>query len=245
MHLAKVLPVIRSIRIARVALAMMTLVFSPSLALAQQPDPTAAPSELTVVEETRTAEIVVEVSEPQPAAQQRDPGTHFIVELNLGLSLSGSIGFAGGLLVGAGGKLKGFPPIFYVIAEAGYLHGGSDGTVDGGSYQDARDYGHLSLGLRIYVPVHEYVRLFADVLGGATSATASFSRDGFSDLRSSAWNAHFIAGLGVQARIFREISAGVRATVLYTGDGLGELREALGISNTPPIVLSGSVTWHF
>jgi len=208
-------------------------------------EPTAAPNALTVVEETRTHEVVEAPVEVLPAAQPVDPGTHFILELNLGSSFTGSVGFAGSVLVGAGGKLKGFPPIFYLVGEAGYQRGGSDGQSLDGFYEDGRDYADFSLGLRTYVPLLEDVRLFLDLLPGATLATATLSRTGFEDLRSNGWYAHFVGALGIQVRVFRELSAGIRAKILVTDDGLDDLREAIGIHTPLPMVFSGSVTWHF
>ncbi len=234
-------------------LALTAALAFPALALAQ---PEAAPSALTVVNETRPAQTTATpqaqptqataTAEAQPleTPTQIDTGTHFILEMNVGSSFAGSVGFAGSLIVGAGGKLKGFPPIFYLIAEGGYQRGGSDGRLVGGNYQDGRDYADFSLGLRTYVPILRDIRLFLDLLPGATNATSTLSRDGFADLRSNGWYAHFVLGVGVQVRIFHELSAGVRAKMLFTDDGLGDLRQALGIDTTIPIVLSGSITWH-
>ena len=47
----------------------------------------------------------------------------------------------------------------------------------------------------------------------AREASATLSRTCFADLYSSGWYAHFVAGLGVQVRVFRELSAGIRAKV--------------------------------
>jgi hypothetical protein len=227
---------------AHLSISVFAAFALPSIAMAQ---PEAAPSALTVVEETRTAEVqATPEAEPLEPPTQVDPGTHFILELNMGSSFAGSVGFAGSLLVGAGGKLKGFPPIFYLVAEGGYERGGSDGRLVGGSFQDGRDYADLSLGLRTYVPVFQDVRIFLDLLPGATYATSTLAREGFTDLYTSGWYAHFVLGVGVQVRVFRELSAGVRAKVLFTDDGLDDLREELGIHTPVPMVLSGSITWH-
>lgn len=186
-------------------------------------------------------EVVIEA---RPASAPEDPGTHFIVELNMGTSFTGSVGLAGSLLVGAGGRLRGFPPIFYLVGEAGFQLGGSDGQIDGAHYVDAREYADLSLGLRTYVPVHRDLRIFVDLLPGATFVTSSLARDGFTALHTSGWYAHFGIGGGVAARVFRELSVGVRVRVLLTDDGLDDAREALGIHTPAPLVLSGAVTWH-
>ncbi|MBW2460675.1 MAG: hypothetical protein JRH11_03445 [Deltaproteobacteria bacterium] len=205
-----------------------------------RPPATSPPIEIVV--DTRATPAVVEVA-PEPQEPQ-DPGTHFIVELNLGSSFTGSVGFAGSLLVGAGGRLRGFPPIFYLVGEAGFQLGGSDGQIDGARYVDGREYGDISLGLRTYLPILRDLRIFLDILPGATFVTSSLARDGLTELHTSGWYAHFAFGGGVQGRIFRELSAGLRVKVLATDDGLDDAREALGIYTPMPVVLSGTVTWH-
>jgi hypothetical protein len=205
----------------------------------------AAPTALTAIERTPEPEVVATAeAEPLTPPTHIDPGTHFVLEMNLGSSFSGSVGFAGSLVLGAGGKLKGFPLVFYLVGEAGYQRGGSDGQSTDGAYEDGRDYADFSIGLRTYVPIIPDVRLFLDLLPGATHASASLARDGFSDLSSSGFYAHFALGLGAQVRIFRELSAGVRAKVLFADDGLDDLREAIGIHTPVPIVVSGTITWH-
>jgi len=199
----------------------------------------ADPPQIEVVVDTRAAPVAVEVP-PEP----QDPGTHFIVELNLGSSFTGSVGFAGSLLVGAGGRLRGFPPIFYLVGEAGFQLGGSDGQIDGARYVDGREYGDVSLGLRTYLPILRDLRIFLDILPGATFVTSTLARDGLTELHTSGWYAHFAFGGGVQGRIFRELSAGLRVKILATDDGLDDAREALGIYTPMPVVLSGTVTWH-
>lgn len=198
-------------------------------------------AEIEVVVDTRAVPAVVE--SPAPAAAV-DPGTHFIVELNIGTSFTGAVGLAGSILVGAGGRLAGFPLIFYLVAEAGFQLGGSDGQIEGQGYVDSRQYADLTLGLRTYIPILRDLRLFVDLLPGATFTVSTLERDGFTTLESRGWYAHFAFGGGIQARILRELSAGLRVKVLATDDGLDDAREALGIYTPLPFVLTGSVTWH-
>jgi hypothetical protein len=45
--------------------------------------------------------------------------------------------------------------------------------------------------------------------------------------------------------LLHSLSLGLRAKWLVSEDPLWELRDALGLSNAFPFVLSAGVTWHF
>ena len=78
-----------------IAVALALAIAAPRVAAAQ---PEAAPSAQTVVPETRAVEEPVATPEAEPltAPTHIDPGTHFILEMNLGSSFTGSVGFAEG-----------------------------------------------------------------------------------------------------------------------------------------------------
>jgi hypothetical protein len=175
----------------------------------------------------------------------RRRGTHFILDLTAGLAPSGDAGLAGGLGLGAGGRLPATPLRLYGIGELSFAQTHPEPALHALSIRsDERSYLGLAGGARLYVPLGGKLRLFFDVLAGASYNGAEIS-SAASTLQESDW---FVMGAlagGAQYRLLHSLSLGLRAKWLVSEDPLWELRDALGLSNAFPFVLSAGVTWHF
>ena len=182
-----------------------------------------------------------------PCVRKRRPGTHFIAELNGGGSLNRDGGLALDALVGAGGKLPGFPPRFYFVAEFSYNTSTESGRLTSvpGNYRDERDYKDITFGLRTYLPIWGPVRVFADLLGGASNQSVILERDHHVTRQASDWSGLLAVGAGFQFRLMHHLSIGLRTKVVLTPHDVGGLHQATG-SNAPyRTSLTGGVTWHF
>jgi hypothetical protein len=201
--------------------------------------------------------LVVSLSAGEAAAQEipcgRGPclkrhrrGTHFIAEISGGSTTYGHGGLALEGVVGVGGKLRGFPPRFYLIGEFAYSSNTISGSTPlaGNSFRDKRTYRDLAAGLRIYLPIFGPIRLFADALVGASHISTSLERDGHDLTVADGWQGLFSLGGGLQVRIWRHLSLGARFKAVVSGDDVANLRRLTGTSPTRLSATAG-VTWHF
>lgn len=184
-----------------------------------------------------------------PCTRPQRRGTHFLAEVNGGGALMGhSGGIAIGGLVGVGGQPRGFPLRFYLVGEFAYSEASERGQVPGLSldYSEERSYRDIGVGLRIYVPVYGPLRLFLDGMGGGTQAAGVFHREGLSTLSIGEWRPLGLAAVGLQLRLFHHLSLGVRAKLVFTGDGMEQLRALNGGSDsTLRSTITAGLTWHF
>jgi hypothetical protein len=182
-----------------------------------------------------------------PCLGPRREGTHFIAEIAGGGALYGrGGGIVVGGLFGAGGQLRRLPLPVYVVTEVAY-----NTTTDAGrgptlpEFRDERTHRDLALGLRIYVPVFGPLRLFAEVLGGASYVSASLDRADLAPVSSAGWVKLALVGAGVQVRLFHHFSLGARTRIVLTDDDLGGLRAITGAARAVRVSLLGGMTWHF
>lgn len=182
-----------------------------------------------------------------PCVKRQRRGTHFLAEINGGTSISGKPGLSVGGLLGVGGKLRGFPLRFYLVGEFSYATGGQEGTLASPSlaFREERSYRDLAAGLRIYVPIWGPLRLFVDGMGGGSYVSASFDREGLSPLAASDWYGLGLVATGLQVRLFHHMSVGVRAKLVFTRDGLAEMREMMGVDTAMRSSVTAGLTWHF
>lgn len=178
------------------------------------------------------------------------PPTHFIAELHGGSTTYGGGGPVLSALFGVGGKLRGFPPIFYLVGEASYSASRESGGLPttGIGYRDERSAFDLLAGLRIYLPIYGPVRLFGEAAIGTSHVNADFSRDGHPTLVADDWTVLTRLGAGLQVRVFHTLSVGARFNATIVDEGLESYNEALrnaGTSGTMRTMLTASVTWHF
>jgi hypothetical protein len=182
----------------------------------------------------------------EPAPRLRRPGTHFIAEINVGGGLSGGMSVGG--LVGVGGKLKRFPPRFYLVAEFAHATRFAEGSLPDLplAFEETWRFNDAALGLRIYVPIYRHVRILIDLMGGCSRIKGDLLREGMNRLGVEGWRPLGQFATGIQVRPFYHLSLGVRAKVALTGEGTSALEQLAGSEQTGPrATLTGGLTWHF
>ncbi len=179
--------------------------------------------------------------------KKQRPGTHFIAEVNGGGTLLRDGGFSVDGLLGMGGKVPYLPLRIYVVSEFAYSTSYGSGSLAHVplAYRDERAYRDLALGVRLYVPLWSRLRLFADVLGGASHQAAVLEREELPTREVSGWNPHVHVAAGLQYRIMYHLSVGVRAKMALTDPDLAGLYSAVGAEVPLRSSLTAGLTWHF
>jgi hypothetical protein len=181
-----------------------------------------------------------------PCLRPRAVGTHFLAEINGGSGLNGRGGLVIGGVLGVGGQLRRVPLPLYLVSEFSYSASSQEGSgpTPRSAFRDERSYRDLALGLRVYVPIVGPLRLFADLLGGTSHASATLEREAWiTPISATGWSGLAMMAIGLQMRLFYPLSLGVRARVVFTGDAL----EELPVATASPIRASflASMVWHF
>ena len=118
----------------------------------------------------------------------RAGGTHFLVEpysgmvFNQGLDRENALGLESGAVLAVGGKLKGFPPRFYLYFRASQTYFGKDDVrveshETNGCVQ--RSYTAVLGGLRVVIPIWSDLRLNVEIGGGSFFSRNSYYETGF------------------------------------------------------------------
>jgi hypothetical protein len=152
-----------------------------------------------------------------PAAAR---GTHFLLEGEGGMGLTDLDMEAArwGVNLGYGGKFKGAPLRFYLLAGWSGSRIAAD-LETGPSTLDYRTDGNLlTFGPRLYVPVGPNVRLLLECLGGFYWADASFLVNEIErhEVEDSGIAARF--GAGIQVRLIEQLSLGLKVERTVTSD---------------------------
>lgn len=242
---------------ARRAAALLSILWAawPTAAHAQKPEdvpPVFVMPEEASARERPDVSVSVSVGGAPDAAppglpeEQTPPPTHFIAELGLGATVRGAYGIETSMMLGAGGRLGGFPPIFYAVLESAFATAAAGGQISSAmAFADDRRFWDLSLGLRVYVPVWGPLRIFFDVLGGTTRASASLERTGVRTLEADERRPMASLSAGFQSRVIHRLSVGARVKLRFTDDGLADVRDELHLPNDRPVSVTGTATWHF
>jgi hypothetical protein len=182
---------------------------------------------------------------PRPRPLRARKGTHFLAELGAGVAPGSTVGPAGALLFGGGGRPRTTSLRLYALAELSFAK--TDHAVPASApslHADERSYLGFAGGARLYIPTVGRLRLFLDALGGAsynhaelTTATTELGEGDFFVQGS-------LAG-GMQYRLLRTLSLGARVKWTASDDPLSDLREELGLSSAFPWAVTGAATWHF
>jgi hypothetical protein len=184
--------------------------------------------------------------DPEAVRRRHRRGSHFIAELNVGSGLDG--GMAVGGLIGVGGKLKGFPPRFYLVAEFAHVARAAAGTLPDlpVTFDESWRFNDAALGLRIYVPLLRHVRLLIDAMAGCSQVSGELHRGGMSRLSTAGWHPLGQVATGLQVRPFYHLSLGARAKVAFSGGGTSAMGELSGSELLGPrVTLTGGLTWHW
>ncbi|RME26450.1 MAG: hypothetical protein D6806_06240, partial [Deltaproteobacteria bacterium] len=153
----------------------------------------------------------------------RGRGTHFLVEpytglsFNLGYSQENALGLESGAVVAVGGKFKGFPPRFYLIARGFQTFFGEDDIWLESRRATAsvirRMYG-ITGGLRVVIPLWWYVRLNLELTAGELFTSNEYRETGYR-LHYDENLAVMEFGGGLNVRLFRWLSAGLTMDYIF------------------------------
>jgi hypothetical protein len=148
------------------------------------------------------------VTSPDVAAARS--GTHFLVQATTGFSCDSSMDLGYSLLLGAGGKLPGLPPRFYLLFEASRATHDRDSSRNAGTLTSSFTGTDVAGGLRILMPVAGPLRLYGDVLVGATHGEFGLARGDETPRESQRWSPLVDLAAGLDFQIHRNFSAGLR-----------------------------------
>ncbi len=144
-------------------------------------------------------------------------GTHFLVEpytgmvFNQGFSRENVVGLESGATIAVGGKLKGFPPRFYLYFRASQLFmGEADIRVpaSGALCHVRRSYTGVVGGLRVVIPLLRHLRLNLEAGGGSLFSYNRYFEDGLNvEYQEDLVVAEL--GAGLNWRMYRWLSLGL------------------------------------
>jgi len=179
----------------------------------------------------RAALVAAALLAPAPALAAK--GTAAVLQVEGGYvsapygDVSGSCGF--GVVLGVGGKLKKWRPVFYLIGIVSDARYRRDATYapTGEGYTLTLSFTDLGVGGRVVVPVIAGFRLHFDVSFVGSRQAASVEKGEAAGRSSSGWTWGWLVGGGAEYRWHRNFGTGVRAE--------GSFYHAL-VSRIPSIV---------
>jgi hypothetical protein len=145
-------------------------------------------------------------------------GTHFLVEpytgvvFNQGLDLEDAVGLESGALLAVGGKLKGFPPRFYLYFKASQSFFGSDDVFVSERQSNGcvrRSYTGVVGGLRTVIPLFWHLRLNLEVGAGTLFSKNKYTESGRTITQYDENLTVVDLGVGLNLRLYRWLSVGV------------------------------------
>jgi len=181
------------------------------------------------------------VTSPDATAHR---GTHFLLQATAGFSCDESMGLGYGLLLGAGGKLRGFPPRFYLLFEGARQTHDQGGVGTTGTLTSNFTGTDVAGGLRILMPIAGPLRIYGDVLVGGTYGEFGLQRGDGTLRESQRWSPLVDLAAGIDFRFHRNLSAGLR----FKGhllDPTPSWMKGLGGSASRGGELGATLTAHF
>ncbi len=160
-------------------------------------------------------------------------GTHFLVEpysglmINQGLSVEDAVGLEAGAMFAIGGKLKGFPPRFYLYFKVSNAQFGSEDVylADRGAHGEVkRSYTRLVGGLRTIIPLLWNIRLNLEFGGGSMFSENLYTESGrrMVDYKETLDVLEF--GVGLNVRLYTWLSMGLMYDyTMVVEDELGDM----------------------
>lgn len=176
-----------------------------------------------------------------PARAER--GTHFVGEAGLGVSLPQVVRPAFDLTLGAGGRLSRSPLRGYALTQFAFTQSGSERDPSWG--EERRKDVSIGGGVRLYVALPDRLRLHVDGLLNAAFVRVQVMQPSGRVLSERDWYPQFVLAPGLQYRLYRELSIGVRAKWLVSKTGYDQLRAVRGAERRHPWSLLAGATWHF
>ncbi|MFW5739360.1 MAG: hypothetical protein ACOC1F_03230 [Myxococcota bacterium] len=198
--------------------------------------------------------LVLTLLAPASALAQDGPpkqgrrGTHFIGEIAAGSYVHGAGGFAWGGMLGFGGKPRGVPARFYLVA--GALRTGDATTRDtaGTRYVYDLQLTDVDFGLRVYFPIARGFRITTEALLGASLADAELRDPSGYRTHQNLSMPHLALGLGPQLRLIHELSFGVMARTMFVDTGNVRSTGPLSVWKEPlgrRTHVVGTMTFHW
>ena len=170
-------------------------------------------------------------------------GTHFLVEpytgvtFNSGFKLEDSVGLESGALLAVGGKLKGFPPRFYLYVKASQSFFGSDDVFVPERQSSGcvrRSYTGVVGGLRVVIPLAWHLRLNLEVGAGTMFSRNKYTESGRKIVEYDENLTVVDFGAGLNLRLYRWLSVGLMYDYRFVAeDEYGDMITT---------ILGGSVT---
>jgi hypothetical protein len=145
-------------------------------------------------------------------------GTHFLVEpytgvsFNAGFSKEDAVGLESGATLAVGGKLKGFPPRFYLYLKASQSFFGSDDVFVSERQSNGcvrRSYTGLVGGLRTVIPLFWHLRLNLEVGAGTMFSKNKYTESGRQIVQYDENLTVVDFGAGLNLRLYRWLSVGI------------------------------------
>ena len=177
-------------------------------------------------------------------------GTFFLVELNSGVSESPYRGGAPVLDNGASAGLTLRIPRtnlrYHLLGSLVYRGATVSGRSDGLAYTADRSDLDLYSAHRLVVPIYRMIRAYAEVGLGTRFSTTYLRRDGVGGLSEAQERFLFLTALGVQARVSKHFSLGLRGELQPGGGGQDVAAFATGRATTRNrLALVAQVGVHF
>jgi hypothetical protein len=182
------------------------------------------------------------------AARAHAGGTHFLAELDAGALLSGDGGPTASVALGAGGKLRGFAPRFYLLGTFGVGEYEAAPAADLATWagSETGTFSDLALGPRVYVPIIGRLRWFGEGLLGASYASATYVEPGLpAPLAAGEWLLLGVVATGLQWRFSTAIAAGARVAFSFNEAGLAGVSRLAGVHDDARTAVMLGATWHF
>jgi hypothetical protein len=171
-------------------------------------------------------------------------GTHFLIQATTGFSCDESMGLGYGVLLGAGGKLRGFPPRFYLLFEAARASHDRESVGSTGTLSSSFTGTDVAGGLRVLMPIAGPLRLYGDVLVGGTYGEFGLARADGTPRESQRWSPLVDLAAGMDFRFHRNFSAGLRFKA-HLLDPTPAWMKSMGGSASRVGELAATLTAHF
>jgi hypothetical protein len=174
------------------------------------------------------------------APKPKSKGTFVLIQAEGGFSscpytqISGSLGY--GLMMGLGGKFKGFPLRFYMMGvfnNALYWHRDTFSKT-GEDYRLSLNFVDVGGGLRLLLPIVPKFRVYLDVLGIGSYQKVTLERTVLGKLASSAWTPGALIAAGAEFRWHRNLATGLRVEFNFYKKLATSVSSTVGIEGRGP-----------
>lgn len=158
------------------------------------------------------------------ASSAQAKGTFFLLELNSGVGESPYAGSAPGLSYGASAgltfRIPGTPLRYHLLGSVAHRSASASGVHAGTPYVAHRSDVDLFSAHRLVVPIWRMLRVYGEVGLGTRFSRSDLDRTaGLGPLSASQQRFLLVTAIGLQARISKHFSVGVRGELVPLGSG--------------------------